>query len=168
MVRDAFVANGIAGAGNRNRLRFLFISGVAISLFAFRCTAMAAVNVFFSGSAAPALQNEVMAGLTTQWQGVMVQSPFQPGTYSFTITAKRAVVPPSTCPPCLVDISSEPYLYGHLFGETDCRTTDIGIVNKYLVGCSTMSSCQVALSSAVIDMYTIMNGTPTIVVPPGQ
>lgn len=144
------------------------LTGALFVLLGAGTIAKAAVNVYLAPGVPVSLQADVLAGLTNQWNGPLVQSKFDPTTYSFTITSKRPVPAPGNCPICLVDVSSEPYAYGFVSGQEYTRNEAISLINTEAVACSTTTTCNQGLSKASADLWLLNFSTPTVIVPPGQ
>lgn len=148
------------------------VMGFALSLTLVSTPASATVSVYFSSSAPTSLQTTLIQDLATQYNGVLTPSQFPPGNYYFTVSGKKPVVivvpppPPVTPPVASVDCSSWNFVTGYYFGQQDTRVEDLGLVNGFIVGCSTKTSCQVALSSAAAAIYQEGISTPTYIPTP--
>lgn len=91
--------------------RFVLAVGFLLAIVTIRpACSFAAVNVFLDSTASLTLQDEFIRSATNQYNGVLVKSPYNPNTYTFTISSKKPVgvpppPPPAVAIPCTLDES---------------------------------------------------------------
>lgn len=159
----------------------------AISFMALQGHALAATYAVNVNLPSAILQKDFVAGTTTQYLGTLTPSAFFPNTYNLTITGHNPnYVPPASSTPtvgandllqALVSISSSTYPYGWADGEDYAHFVDLKDVVGFQVLCSSTpafamygstdtwneQTCRTALKAVHDDIYSIRNGTVTVV-----
>jgi hypothetical protein len=143
------------------------------SIFVFVLLAMpsyAAINVYFSNSAPPSLQADLMASLTTQYQ-TTVTPGFFANTFTVTISSKQAAPVCAGTMPCQLDldisaiiaVSTVNYVYGWANGQQYERNHDLSVIGNYVLNCSSVPYFHhISGSSATWDLGTCDDSLGTI------
>lgn len=150
-------------------------------------TAVASVNVYFSGSQGNLLQQQFLASTTAQWQAQLVPNPYYSNTYTLTLTGPNTgyqvpVVTPSfvqldttTFVRLLTQNATNSYIFGFADGQTYGRAVDLGILAGFEVQCSSASlfgaststwsqlPCVLSLTAAATGINQQNVATPTVI-----
>jgi hypothetical protein len=166
---------------------------LATGILAFSCVGVqASVNIYFAASAPPSLQNNLIAGLTTQYNAQVTLSPYFANTYTVTISSAN---PAGTCgattvitQPCELDqdisnmIAVSTYTGVYMFGsgmvyQQDQQEDFVGEMNNLCgsatsytliqssTGTFSKATCQDVTGTIEDELFNEQLSTPTVIPP---